>query len=529
MLRYFNNKPLPQWPLGLTLNTAIALLATFARAAFIVPVSESLSQLKWLWYLRARPLKDFQDFDAASRGVWGSVQLAKTTKGWSPSVISMIVLLTAILTSTLTQSTVTYPTRLAPALPKPVVPRSVRFIEPEFERDNESEFYTYYYALEREYDAAIQAGLSHSHDSKFPFDQPTCPTTECVWGVVNTLGVCAKVWNITELLNVTYGPTWWTGGYAHVPNIASLPSGRYSNLSIFNWGMVTLNQENVLQHTKDLQMPKISLSYFSIIYLTDKVRAAEVMFHFCVQQYNVSVHDNVVSRELIGATADAEIGSLTYETKTKTGETTIGTDDLFGLKVPDEPGIKFPYGGTGQSWLRGSLKDAFSGTFSRIGATPSEKGRAPSRFFAGFGSGDIWDSDDALMEVIVKITDNVARSLSNMLSRREDSTNVVGEALKPETYVQVRWAWLAFISSQIVLSTVLLDVAIIMTTNAGLRVVKSSTIPAFFAVDTHDRELLRSGKGYPKQQDELDSLLKDGFGAGWKLVLTDRGWMLHGQ
>ncbi|KAF6831307.1 hypothetical protein CPLU01_06864 [Colletotrichum plurivorum] len=503
MLRYFNNKPLPQWPLGLTLNTAITLLATFARAAFIVPVSESLSQLKWLWYLRARPLKDFQDFDAASRGVWGSVQLAKTTKGWSPSVISMIVLLTAILTSTLTQSTVTYPTRLAPALPKPVVPRSVRFIEPEFERDNEIEFYTYYYALEREYDGAIQVGLSHSHDSKFPFDQPACPTTECVWGVASTLGVCAKVWNITELLN------------------RPLLEPEH-----FNWGMVTLNRENVLQHTKDLQMPKVSLSYFSIIYLTDKVRAAEVMFHFCVQQYNVSVHDNVVSRELIGATADAEIGSFTYETKTKTGETTIGMDDFFGLKVPGEPGIKFPYGGTGQSWLRGSLQDAFNGTFSQVGATPSEKGRAPSRFFAGFGSGDIWDSDDALMEVIVNITDNVARSL---LSRREDSTNVVGEALKPETYVQVRWAWLAFISSQIVLSIVLLAVAIIMTRSAGLGVVKSSTIPAFFAVDTHDRELLRSGKGYPKQQDEMDSLLKDGLGAGWKLGLTDRRWMLHGR
>lgn len=82
LLHRFDKRPLPQWPLGLTLNTAIALLATFARAAFVIPVSESLSQLKWLWYLRARPLKDFQDFDAASRGVWGSIQLAKTTKGW---------------------------------------------------------------------------------------------------------------------------------------------------------------------------------------------------------------------------------------------------------------------------------------------------------------------------------------------------------------------------------------------------------------------------------------------------------------
>lgn len=82
VLSYFDEKPLPAWPLGLTLNTVIALLATLARTAFIVPVSEGLSQLKWLWYRSNRPLKHFQDFDAASRGLWGSVQLSKTTKGW---------------------------------------------------------------------------------------------------------------------------------------------------------------------------------------------------------------------------------------------------------------------------------------------------------------------------------------------------------------------------------------------------------------------------------------------------------------
>lgn len=93
----------------------------------------------------------------------------------------------------------------------------------------------------------------------------------------------------------------------------------------------------------------------------------------------------------------------------------------------------------------------------------------------------------------------------------------------------MRWAWLSFISAQIVLSIVVLAVAIILTRNAGLGVVKSSTIPAFFAIDAHDRELLDSRKGPGKQQVEIDSLLKDGLGTSWKLGLTDRGWMLHGR
>ncbi|KAJ3962396.1 hypothetical protein N0V92_000873 [Colletotrichum tropicale] len=81
VLNVFDDEQLPQWPLGLTLNTLVAFLATLARAAFVIPVSESLSQLKWVWFRHPRMLKDFQDFDAASRGVWGSLLLMKTTRG----------------------------------------------------------------------------------------------------------------------------------------------------------------------------------------------------------------------------------------------------------------------------------------------------------------------------------------------------------------------------------------------------------------------------------------------------------------
>lgn len=82
VLLHFDNQGLPQWPLGLTLNTVVALLSTLARAAFLIPVAESISQLKWLWYRKERSLNDFQDFDKASRGAWGAIQLVKTTKGW---------------------------------------------------------------------------------------------------------------------------------------------------------------------------------------------------------------------------------------------------------------------------------------------------------------------------------------------------------------------------------------------------------------------------------------------------------------
>lgn len=81
MLRRFENQPLPDWPHGITLNTAVAFISTLCRTAFLLPVVEALSQLKWNWYRKPRALQDFRVFDEASRGPWGSLKLLFTTKG----------------------------------------------------------------------------------------------------------------------------------------------------------------------------------------------------------------------------------------------------------------------------------------------------------------------------------------------------------------------------------------------------------------------------------------------------------------
>lgn len=83
VLKQFNQKPLPRWPSGITLNTIVAALSTIARTAFLIPISEGLSQWKWMWFKKKpRPLADFDMFDQASRGPWGSLGLVVRTKGW---------------------------------------------------------------------------------------------------------------------------------------------------------------------------------------------------------------------------------------------------------------------------------------------------------------------------------------------------------------------------------------------------------------------------------------------------------------
>lgn len=66
---------------ALTLNTIVAILSTASKAALLYPVTECISQLKWIWFSKDyRRLSDMSTFDNASRGIIGGFTLAWDTK-----------------------------------------------------------------------------------------------------------------------------------------------------------------------------------------------------------------------------------------------------------------------------------------------------------------------------------------------------------------------------------------------------------------------------------------------------------------
>ncbi|KAI4867977.1 hypothetical protein F4820DRAFT_411924 [Hypoxylon rubiginosum] len=75
ILSHFDGQQVPEWPFSINLNTLIALISTIMRAAMLVGVAEVISQTKWSWFSRPRPLIHLQYFDEASRSVSGSLSL----------------------------------------------------------------------------------------------------------------------------------------------------------------------------------------------------------------------------------------------------------------------------------------------------------------------------------------------------------------------------------------------------------------------------------------------------------------------
>lgn len=80
MLLAFNHKSLSDWPYRIKLNTLVSVFAQISSTALAIPLSECISQLKWLWFTRNHPLSDFDSFDKASRGPWSSLLLLWKTR-----------------------------------------------------------------------------------------------------------------------------------------------------------------------------------------------------------------------------------------------------------------------------------------------------------------------------------------------------------------------------------------------------------------------------------------------------------------
>lgn len=106
-----DGKQLPGWNYGITINGLISVLAGIAKASMILPVAESISQLKWHWYWKgqARPVVDFEYFDTASRGPWGCLILLCRPKQWGLATIGAAVTVLALLMEPSLQFVPAYP------------------------------------------------------------------------------------------------------------------------------------------------------------------------------------------------------------------------------------------------------------------------------------------------------------------------------------------------------------------------------------------------------------------------------------
>ena len=69
---WFHNHPLPDWPLGLTINALISIIGTFAKGCMMIVLGTALTKLKWQWYKHPKNRKNLRILDRFERVAAGS-------------------------------------------------------------------------------------------------------------------------------------------------------------------------------------------------------------------------------------------------------------------------------------------------------------------------------------------------------------------------------------------------------------------------------------------------------------------------
>jgi hypothetical protein len=175
-------------------------------AALILPISEAIGQLKWTWFQgdTSKEMIDFEIFDKASRGAWGSFLLLFRTKGRSLAALGAALTLLLLATDTFFQQVIHYPDLWALEHLGSAIPRVVRY----------QPFYTpeYYQGMETNFNNPALRPIVGSYmvdngtqpiqsaNGTKPDIPLSCPSSNCTWPEYETLGICSECVEVSDLL-----------------------------------------------------------------------------------------------------------------------------------------------------------------------------------------------------------------------------------------------------------------------------------------------------------------------------------------
>ncbi|VUC24915.1 unnamed protein product [Clonostachys rosea] len=187
---------------GLSLNSFVALLSAILRALVLLVVEEVISQHKWLWQLRRRPVGQMNSIDEASKSLLGSFLLPFRLRTWfSNMYIGCLIMILSLAIGPFSQQAVgTKTCSIWQNGVKASVPYTTR--GPEFFR-----FGAGLYDIEPGYAGRMASACMDPSTQNSTFLVEGCSTGNCTFVPdqeedysLSTLGVCSRCMDTTKYL-----------------------------------------------------------------------------------------------------------------------------------------------------------------------------------------------------------------------------------------------------------------------------------------------------------------------------------------
>ncbi|KAH4007081.1 hypothetical protein HBI56_027750 [Parastagonospora nodorum] len=477
---------------GITLNAFIAVFSAIARAAMILPVSESIGQLKWIWFKEERKLADFLAFDNASRGPWGSLILLGTTMCRRLVSVGAAITVLALAFEPFFQQSVSFPSR------NMVTGNATLSVATSYRRIDDIVYPVHVefqwlgintWAASRSAALDIMNALSARNDPVRPAPS-FCPTGQCTWTKYSSLGVCHRCQDVSRLLVPVCskdqlaspaGGITKTNHCGHHMNgtfVTGTKGGEFSNykqvigLSTLLVGDRPSTMSGVSYYNSTVfQRTANALLNFYVAYTPDGDSGifrnatpvmSECIFHWCVKTFQGVYREGRLEEDVLSTYSPPDLPTAPTEPRTAI----LGTDsnDAFVMLANGETfNIAANTTRSLSNSLRANLPTYLSNSSLDTG------GQYPGRW--NFVQNAPYDVNAALGSMAEALTNNMRTSATN-----NGTELTFGEAWGAENFVETQWPWLLLPGALLFCSLILITSTIIKSRQEAVPTWKSSAL-----------------------------------------------------
>ncbi|KAF2644167.1 hypothetical protein P280DRAFT_546987 [Massarina eburnea CBS 473.64] len=495
MLFIYKDKRIPDWPLGLTLNAYISVLSKVASAALLLPVSEALGQLKWSWFNKGNSKKmwDFEIFDNASRGPWGSLLLLVRTKGKSLAALGAAVTLFALAMDPFFQQVVQYPEHWRIQQGTGTIPRATGYSS--YGARDEYRLTGLNLVLDQNLLAVANRFFYKNGTVPITFGKGTraevplsCPSSNCTWPQYETLGMCSTCTPAEDLLefkclNATLDwiripdtnpttlqsvfPNGTSCGYWLKADDPLLMTGYDIDHGTNHSGEVLLmraqplldvsTRDPLLGYTPKLKPIRNPLAHVVIVSGGDVMKvqrnetpiANECMISWCVKnmlsEYSEGGYTEIVNRTLVNTTDGPNPWTTFpfYDGLGKVAGITYIYSENVTLTSPS--GAMYEIDNMTQVQTLSLFDDVFPSSYTITNSTDELDAMLRYKQYI---TKNPWMRNMTynpwMFSNVSAHMDNMVTALTNLIRSAEDHTEMMkGPAFDKESIVDVRWEWMA--------------------------------------------------------------------------------------
>ncbi|KAJ6788743.1 hypothetical protein PWT90_07970 [Aphanocladium album] len=221
VLHVYESHLLEDWKAPISINAVISILSAIFKGSLGPPISEGISQLKWLFFTRQpQSLADLDLFDKASRGAWGSIllifeQFRAPTKAYFTSFGAALAIV-ALITDPFAQATISLYSCQRNGSDIASIPRANNYTV------NSEPILRYFPSAQvnKRMQLASYIGALNPPANSSASVPVLCATGNCTFpadgnATFNTLTMCSQTWSandeITAKDNETFGWIWSLG------------------------------------------------------------------------------------------------------------------------------------------------------------------------------------------------------------------------------------------------------------------------------------------------------------------------------